>query len=406
MVKDTTLYDRLNIKSDATDTEINTAFKKLARQYHPDKNTPETQEENTKKFQDIQQAKEVLLDQEKRNLYNQVGMDMFKNNMDQQPDMNSFFSQFQNQFNPFQNNTEQKEDIEKKINVTLEQIYNEETITINYKFKSSCVTCNGEGTSDGKSCTCTVCNGRGMQVRIVQMGPMIQQMQTPCGACKGKGKTVTDANKCSGCNSKTYVYKDKTIQVPLKAGLSSGNRIQLAGKGHQLKNMKTDLVLVINEMPHPLFKRVNNDLIISVELKLYQALFGFEKSIEHLDKQKIHFSSVARTDYNKVVKIQGKGMKSINGKSNGDLYIRFTVNIPNLNNMDNDTKQKCKTLLKAADSGEVNCETYILNNKTQYTKCNLVDCKERESLQIQNLLMQPVEQPDEAPPREQQCVHQ
>ena len=101
-------------------------------------------------------------------------------------------------------------------------------------------------------------------------------------------------------------------------------------------------------------------------------------------------------------------MKSINGKGFGDLYIRFLVNMPNLNNLDNETKQKYKTLFKSFDQTEAANETNILNNKAQYTKVNFLDCKEKETQQIHQLFLNNKEETreDEAPPREQQCVHQ
>jgi len=399
---DTILYERLGLNAKASSDDINSAFKKLAREYHPDKAPAEKKDEYTKKFQDILQAKEVLMDKEKRNIYDQVGMDMFKNNMDQQqPDMSSFFGNF-NPFGGHGHVHEEREDIEKKLDVTLEQIYNEETVTVNYRFKSMCIKCTGEGTSDGKSSICTNCNGRGMQVRVMQMGPMIQQVQMACGPCKGKGKVVQDNNKCDGCAGKCFNYKDKSLQVPLKSGLTSGNKIQLSGKGHQLKNAKTDLILIINELPHQVFTRYNNNLIMNIELKLYQALFGFEKCIEHLDKEKFIISSNTKTDYNKVVKINNKGMKSMNGKSNGDLYVRFTINIPNLNNMDNDTKHKYKTLFKSFDSSEANLEANL--NKS-CTKCSFVECKEKESSMVHSLLFQSQKE-ETHEERSNQCVHQ
>jgi DnaJ-class molecular chaperone len=414
MVKDTTLYERLNVKTDCCEDEINKAFKLLARKYHPDKHTEENKVEMTNKFQEILQAKEVLLDKEKRDMYDQVGMGMFKGNMDQQqPDVHSFFQQF-HQFHPFGNQgfgqagtNEQLEHITKKLDVTLEQLYNEETITVAYKYKCSCVKCNGEGTKNGQPCICSGCNGQGRTIQVIRMGPMIQQVQTPCEKCRGRGKIQEDNNKCEVCSGKTYTVKEKTIQIPLKSGLTTGNKIELSNKGHQLKNTRTHLILVINELPHQLFKRVNNDLIINVELKLYQALFGFEKMIEHLDGSKVYFSTTSKTDYNKIMRINGKGMKSINTNSSGNLYIRFTVNIPNIQ-MQPEMKHQCKTLLQSLDKTEVAVESALPKDKVI---SSLIECREKESFTVMQILNQIMNKDsnDDTPPdnqHQQSCVHQ
>ena len=416
MVKDTVLYDRLNVKSDASDEEINKAFKLLARKFHPDKHTEENKEEMTAKFQEILQAKEVLLDSERKNLYNQVGMDLFKNNMDQQhnsqPDINAFFQQFQSQFNPFGGSPfgnmqqEPKEDVVKRIDVTLNQLYMQESVSVVYEYKSICAPCNGEGTKNGKSCVCVQCKGRGMVVQIIQMGHTIQQMQTPCNVCKGKGKVVEHSNQCSTCSGKSFSMKEKTIQVPLKSNLTTNTKIRLANKGHQLKNMRTDLIIVINELPHPLFRRVNDDLIMSLELKLYQALFGFDKAIDHLDGEKLYISSSVKTEFNKIGKVVGRGMKN-DGKS-GDLYIRFLINIPNLLQLTPEMKQQYKTLFMSFDKSEATLEMSVVKERHNHPVSSVSDCKEKESHTVRQIIAQSQE-PEREREEEQhgpQCVHQ
>jgi DnaJ-class molecular chaperone len=404
MTKDTVLYDRLGVTPDSCEEDISKAFKNLARKFHPDKHTPENKEEMTVKFQEILQAKEILLDKEKRNIYDQVGMDMLKNNMEQhqQPDIHSFFQHFQSQFQGFSSN-EPREDIVTKIEVTLKQLYNEETINVNYKYNCSCVKCNGEGTKNGKPCTCPTCNGKGVVIQIIRMGPMVQHAQAPCNHCRGKGKIVEQSNVCDGCNGKTFTIKDKTIQVPLKSKLTSGSKIHLANKGHQLKTMRTDLYIVIVELPHPYFKRANDDLITTVELKLYQALFGFDKVIEHLDGHKVYISSSSKMEYNKICKVAGKGMKS------GDLYIRFLINIPNLSLLPNEIKLQYKTLFQSFDKNEAQLEASVVKEKLPSSQ--LIECREKESNTVRNIINQestpqPEEESREYGDPRAQCQHQ
>jgi len=393
MVKDTTLYDRLEISPDSSEAQIKKAYNKLSKQWHPDRHInspPEVKEQATAKFQEIGQAKEILLDGEKRQIYDQVGMDMFKNGMDNMdshggPDP---FAQFGNIFGagfPFGGmggmggmhgmgpRQSAPEDVVEKIDVTLEQLFNEQTVNFTFKQKVYCTKCDGEGSKDGKTTKCISCDGKGMKVNTIRMGNMIQQSVGECGVCKGKGKVIEDSNKCESCNGKCYTVKEKTIQIPLKSGLAHGNKIHLSGKGHQFKNSKTDLILAINEKPHETFKRLENNLFIDVELKLYQALFGFDKIITHLDGRKLHISSSGKTDFNSVRKISGEGMQSINGNK-GDLFVRFNVDLPNFNSLPGETKTQLKSILQSFDKQEVNTEAQI-NKTPNLTKTILSECK-------------------------------
>ena len=399
MVRDKELYNILEVESNADEVHIKKAYTRLSKIWHPDKN-PNNKDEATKKFQEINKAKEILLDEDKRKLYDQIGMDIFKNGMDSNDnDGQHPFSDFSNMFGggfPFgmpgmpgmPGRGQQKkppEDIMERLDVTLEQIYNQENVQFSYKYKVSCTPCNGEGSKDGKSSNCAACQGKGMKVNVMRMGNMIQQSVSPCMACKGKGSVINEGDKCDHCKGKTFIIKDKTISVPLKNGLSSGNKILLSGKGHQFKSMKTDLVLVINELPHKVFKRNDNDLFIEIELKLYQALFGFEKTFIHLDKRELHLSCPSNTEFNKIRKISGEGMKTIHSKTNGDLYIKFMIELPNFISLPQDTQTQLKSILQSFDKNEVAIESHI-STKPNLIKTLLSDCKLEETKNINNIL--------------------
>ncbi len=397
MVKDTTLYDRLNIQPSATSNEVEKAFKKLAKKYHPDKYDG-PKEEGTRMFQEIQQAKEILLNNEKRELYDQIGMDMFKNNMDSDQgggfrghpggDPFSHFGDIFGQGFPFNVNINgmgprkrAPENIVEKLSVTLEQLYKEEVLTFNYKHNVICSKCEGEGSKDGKSVKCGLCGGSGHRVTVTRMGPMVQQTVGECSGCKGSGKNVSEDNKCETCKGKCVSTKEKTIQIPLKSGLTSGHKITLSGKGHHIEGVKTDLILVIDEKPHSVFKRIKDDLFIDVDLKLYQSLFGYDKIIKHLDGRKLHISCSGKTDVNTIRKISGEGMRSLNGNK-GDLYIRFTMTLPALSSLPADTKTQLKTLLQTFDKVEVQQESQVLKTP-DIVKTITNDCKQEQT----NLLL-------------------
>lgn len=395
MVRDTILYDRLGVSPDANEEQIRKAYNQLSKKWHPDKNQ-DNKEEASVKFQEISEAKEILLDSNKKEMYDRFGIDSINGNAEVADNMfgngnpfgpgHPFSNMFHGNFG-FGNNNEQKQkenkNIIQNINVTLKQIYNEENINFSYKYKCICPQCNGEGTKDGKPLVCGKCNGRGMQVQVIRMGNMIQQITQTCNVCNGTGKASADNNCCTQCVGKGNTIKEKTIQVGLKAGLSTGNKIHLQGKGHHYKNIKTDLILVINELPDDMFKRIKNDLFITIELKLYQALFGFTKIITHLDNRNLIISYIGKTDYNTIRKIPNEGMKIINSNRKGDLYIKFIFTLPNIEDMN--LKSQLKNPLYAIDNSEVLNELNI--NKLCTNKVNLFNCSNEESEQIIKMLL-------------------
>ena len=383
MVKDTILYDKLEIKPDASDIEIKKAYNRLSKLWHPDKHSQgdeKEQEEAKVKFQSINQAKEILLDKEKREAYDQLGMDFLKGGMDVQE--GNPFGDFGNMFGggfPFaggipggmRQQQPEQENIIQELDVTLEQIYNESSISFNYRYKHYCIKCNGEGTKNSKKSKCMQCDGKGMKINIIRHGPMLQQSVCPCNFCKGTGIFIDETNKCDVCEGSRFIIKDKSVSIPLKAGLTHGNKISLEGKGHQFKNQKTDIILLINVLDNPIFKRLNDDLFIEVELKLYQALFGFDKVITHLDDRKLHISSSGKTDFNTTRKIVGEGMIKINSNQKGDLYILFKCTIPNL---PIEIKNQLKPIFQSFDKQESQIENSI-NKTDNLTKTTMMECR-------------------------------
>jgi len=389
MVKETALYDILEVKPTATKEEITKNGKKLAVKSHPDKH-PNNVEMATKKFQDIQEALSILSNDDKRQIYDNYGMDGLKGmGGDNDEGFNPFggggfpfggggfpFGGFQfggDMFGNMANNRgQERENIMKKIDVTLEQIYKEETVNLKYEQKITCNKCNGEGTNDGNKVDCNDCNGKGVRMRTIKMGPMIQQSVAPCTTCNSKGKIVPEHNKCSACTGKCFIMKEKTVQISLKNGFGSGIKMQLEGKGNQINNIKTDLVVVINELEHPIFKRRHSDLIVEIKLKLYQALFGFDKIIEHLDGRKLHIHHTGKTNYGTIRKIQGEGLVDLRTKQKGDLVIKFTFDLPSIKN---ETLQKALMLI---DKPESTIEKEI-QNQTDLVKTIMMDVSDAEN---------------------------
>jgi len=390
MVKDTTYYDRLEVSPTSSIDEIKKKGKKLLIKWHPDKN-PNNIEASTKKFQEIQEALSVLENPEKKELYDQFGM--------QGPDSmgggNPFggdgnpFAAFSGAFggafggggpfggggfNPFGGGPqrEEKENIVERLNVTLEQIYKEESVNLKYNQKVNCMNCKGEGCVNGVKINCTDCNGKGVRIKIMRMGPIQQQAIAPCVTCNSKGKIIPDAHKCSGCNASGFVLKEKVIAIPLKNGFGNGLKMQLEGKGHQTNGQKTDLIVIINEIEHQTFKRRGSDLIVEIELKLFQALFGFDKVITHLDGKRLHLHHTGKTNYGTVRKISDLGMLDLRTRRNGDLIITFKIDLPTITN---ETLTKALILI---DKSESVIEKEI-QNEQNLVKTIMVDSQNYES---------------------------
>ena len=385
MVKDNILYDRLEVSPQASEVDIKKAFNRLSKIWHPDKRTEDDKEYANQKFVDINQAKEILLDPEKRSQYDQMGMDMLnhENQFANNNPFAGFESMFGNNFSGGVNTNADKkviQDIIKKLDITLEQIYNEDVINYSYQQKVFCAPCNGEGTSNGIKNMCTACNGKGINIQIIRMGPMIQQAMANCNACNATGKINDPNNICNICKGSCHTKKSKNIQIPLKAGITHNNRISFAGKGNQYINGKSDLILIINELKHPIFKRYHNDLYLELEIQLHEALFGFNKIINHLDGRKLNISCSNNTDYNSIRCIHNEGMKCLQTNNKGNLYIKFIIFLPNLLNLDNKIKDDLKLILQTNSINESesnntnnddsikNVTNLILNNSNECDK--------------------------------------
>jgi len=377
MVKDTTLYDILDINSNASNDEIIKAFRKLAIKYHPDKNLNDETANN--KFIEINQAKDILTNPEKRKQYDDLGMDMI-NKQFQPFNPNQAFNPFQNQpgfnpnqpfnpenlfkhfngFHPMQKSTE-RENIIINQSVRLDDIYNNNVIHIPYKQKYICNICNGEGTKNGKNHKCNQCKGKGIVKVLITMGPIVQNLQHPCTNCNGLGKIIYNNDICSECDN-GYKLRDVTIAIPLKNGLANGNKIEIANHGNQCKDFKSSVIIIINILPHDKFKRENNDLKIEIDLTLYQALYGFNKVIEHLDKRKLYIQYEGRTEFNETKKIIGEGMDIINTNNKGDLYITFKIKLPLIEDI------TFKNILSEMNEDE----SEVILNKNKYIKSILI----------------------------------
>jgi DnaJ homolog subfamily A member 2 len=294
----------------------------LSQTYHPDKNPPEMKDECTKKFQEINEAKSILMDENRRREYDQVGMETTKN--EGGGGFNpfaQFFQSFNININGMKANMKREPEPKVlKISVGLDEIYNCVEKTIKYERKLECTQC---GLSE-----CGNCKGSGSRMFMRQMGPMIQQFNGPCEYCQGKGQ-ISKNKDCGGCKGSGFKKVEESFQFRLDKSMNPGHFTKFYNKGDY---NKSDFVLVIKEIKNGKFKRDGNNLFTEIDIDLIEALFGFKRQIIHMDNREIDVVKEGESKIGEIIKISGEGM---NG---GDLYVRLNISL-------NCDREKLKSLL-------------------------------------------------------------
>ncbi|KAF9431409.1 hypothetical protein BGZ76_000336 [Entomortierella beljakovae] len=338
-------YDTLGVSPDATESEIKKAYRKLAMKYHPDKN-PEAGD----KFKEISHAYETLSDPESREMYDRYGEDgpggaggfgfggpgMSQEEMFAQMFGGGFFGGMGDEGHgrPRGSRPRRGEDISHNLNVTLEDLYNGKTTKLSLEKNVICGLCSGKGGKAGAVKKCGTCDGRGVKLVVRQVGPgMMQQMQVTCNGCDGKGETMREKDKCKKCKGNKVVNEKKVMEIFIEKGMRHGEKIPMKGEADQLPDVETgDVILVLNQKDHSLFKRAGADLSCNITITLAEALCGFSKILlTHLDGRGIHVEQPAGTVIKPghVKKIVGEGMPYFKRPmTKGDLYITFDVEFP------------------------------------------------------------------------------
>lgn len=335
MVKETTYYDILGVKPNCTTDELKKAYRKLALKYHPDKNPNEGE-----RFKQISQAYEVLSNPDKRRIYDQGGEQALKEG----GAGGSGFSSPMDLFDMFfgggfsggrRRGRERKgKDVIHQLSVTLEELYRGAVRKLALQKNVICDKCEGRGGKKGAVQTCPTCRGTGMQVQIQQLAPgMIQQIQTVCSECRGQREIIDPKDRCKVCQGRKTVRDRKILEVHVDKGMTDGQKIIFSGEGDQEPELEPgDLVIVLDEKEHELFKRSGNDLIIRLNIELVEALCGFQKVIHTLDDRDIVITVMPGevTKHGEVKCVLNEGMPMYkNPFEKGQLIIQFLVNFPN-----------------------------------------------------------------------------
>lgn len=315
-------YKILGLNENATPDDIKKSYRKLAVQYHPDKNPDNKEAEE--KFKEISEAYETLSDSDKKNQYDNVRK--YGNLGDNFSQMDEILNRFGFGRGGMRRPNVKGQDLRVNLEVTLEEIYTGVTKKINYKRRASCNSCSGTG---GKQESCSNCSGNGFAKEIYRDNYGNTQISMGlCSNCSGTGKIIKEA--CTSCNGESWALVDEILDINLPQGVEDGMMFSKKGFGNHIRNGNPgDLIIVIVEKPHSSFIRSGIDLSTNVNLTYPELILGTEKEIKTIDGSiKINIPNNVKP--NQVLRIRQKGLKINNNI--GDLMLTINLEMPKVVN--------------------------------------------------------------------------
>jgi len=344
MPKEKDYYKVLGVSKSANKEEIKKSYKKLAKEFHPDLNKSKEAEG---KFKEISEAASILLDDNKRQKYDQFGtnyeqstghgFDFHDFGFDSN-DMGSFnFDDLLNQFfggnfgfstGNRRQSARRGNDLAYELGITLEEAANGEKKTIKIPRLAKCKKCKGTGArSENDIVTCSNCNGRGIATSTKRTPFGIFQTTTTCSKCGGIGKQIK--HLCEECDGTGVVKEISTIEVTIPRGARNGMRLRIPGYGEISHGSETpgDLHVILQEMPHKTFTRENNDITYELKISFSQAILGDTVEVPTIDG-KAELKIPAGTQPETILRMKGKGIPHLEGNGTGDENIKIIVEIP------------------------------------------------------------------------------
>ncbi len=334
-------YEVLGVDKSASAEEIKKAYRKMAKQYHPDLHPDDKEAEA--KFKEVNEAYEVLSDAEKKQRYDQfghAGVDPnfgaggYSGGFDGGFDIGDIFEGFFGGGAGFgrggarRNAPKRGADLEAEVTISFEEAAFGCEKEIHLYRTEFCPDCDGSGAKAGSEVTtCTACGGSG-QVRSTQR-TILGNMSTvsTCTACGGKGKIVKEP--CGKCAGKGKIRKSRTIKVKIPAGIDNGQSISLSGQGNvgDKGAPSGNLFVTVTVRPHDLFQRSGADVMCEVPITFVQAALGAELEVPTLDG-KVKYTIPEGTQTGTVFRLKGKGIPMLRRSGRGDQYVKVTVEVP------------------------------------------------------------------------------
>lgn len=335
-------YEILGLRRDASEEEIKKAYRKLAMEYHPDRNPGDKMAEE--KFKEVSEAYEVLKDPQKRQRYDAYGHAGLKGGFDTfggfDFDLSDALRTFMSEgiFGDFfgmggrgrtrGNNRPRGSDLQIRIHLTLEEIASGVTKKIKLRKLVRCDACGGTGSEAGSQpVTCPACNGTG-EIRNISRSFFGQFINvTTCGQCHGEGRVIK--NVCRVCQGEGRVKGESTISVTIPAGVSSGNYLTVRNEGNAgpRGGAPGDVIVFIEEKEHPHFERHGDDILYDLILSFPQLALGDTVEIPTLTG-KAELEIAPGTQVGKILRMRGKGIPHLRGHGRGDQLVRIMVWTP------------------------------------------------------------------------------
>ena len=328
-------YEVLGVSRTASDQEVKSAYRKLALQFHPDRNPGNPQAEE--KFKECSEAYAVLADAEKRARYDRFGHAGVSGNGPGGGFDASVFNDFQDIFGDLfgfgdifgqgqrrRSSAQRGGDMREDLTLEFEEAVFGVTKQVQIRRQETCDDCNGSGAAPGKSpINCTTCGGRG-QVRYQQGFFAVART---CSTCGGAGKLIVDP--CKKCKGQGRVKRERTVTVKVPAGVEEGARILYSGEGEAglYDGPPGDLYVVLHVKEHSFFNREGKDLHCVIPISFTQAALGTDIQVPTLEgEQKVHVPEGTQTGT--ILKLRNKGVPVLNGHGRGDLYVELKVQTP------------------------------------------------------------------------------
>lgn len=332
-------YEVLGVSKNVTDKELKSAYRKLAKKYHPDLNSGDP--EAAEQLKEVNEAFSILSDPEKKARYDRYGAAAFENGGGYSgADMGDIFSDLfgdlfgggggfsyrQQRRDP--NAPSRGSDLEMALRISFKEAVFGTEKEISYRRRENCHTCHGSGAKDGhKKETCDMCKGTGSVTRQSQTPFGVFRSQETCPTCHGTGHVIKE--KCDACHGEGFETKTVKLKVKIPEGISNGQAITIRGKGNEGSNggPAGDLYLVIYVEEHEVFKRVGNDVYYELPISVITATLGNKIDIPVLDGT-MEFEIPQGTQPGTRFKVKGKGIKDSRTGFVGDLYFDAKVIIP------------------------------------------------------------------------------
>jgi molecular chaperone DnaJ len=325
------LYDVLGVPKNASADDIKKAYRKLARENHPDKNPGDSDAET--RFKEVQAAYDVLKDPEKRKQYDafgangaRAGQGGFNFDFGDLGDLGDLFGGLfgQRSQRPQRERGRRGADVEALVNISFDDSLRGAQVQVPVELETACSECHGSGAKPGTSPRiCPECNGRG----VVSESQGLFALSQPCPRCRGNGTVIEDP--CPKCNGSGRERRTKRYTVKIPAGVKDGTRIRLKGKGEAGYGGAAagDLFVVTHVEPSPIYERRGNDLVVTVPISFSDAALGATVEVPTPDGA-VSLKVPAGSEDGKLLRIRGRGAPKLSGGGKGDVLARLKLEVP------------------------------------------------------------------------------